>query len=94
MNTELLLEVAVNNSHFRKRFFVHVHVQFVGNKAICVHPFQADVQNLTLLLHYKYQLMLYSEIVAVCSQIHTNTLCEQNVEFVNVKPGLHIRRTQ
>ena len=36
--------------------------------------------------------MLYREIIAVCSQIHTkhiNTLCEQNVEFVNVKPGDH-----
>jgi hypothetical protein len=34
--------------------------------------------------------MLYSEIIAVCSQIHAkhiNTLCGQNVEFVNVKPG-------
>ena len=34
--------------------------------------------------------MLYREIISVCSQIrtkHTNTLCEQNVEFVNVKPG-------
>jgi hypothetical protein len=34
--------------------------------------------------------MLYSEIIAVCSQIHTkhiNTVCGQNVEFVNVKPG-------
>ena len=34
--------------------------------------------------------MLYSEIIAVCSQIHTkhiNTLCGQNVELVNVKPG-------
>ena len=34
--------------------------------------------------------MLYSEIIAVFSQIHTkhiNTLCGQNVEFVNVKPG-------
>jgi len=33
---------------------------------------------------------LYREIIAVCSQIHTkhiNTLCGQNVEFVNVKPG-------
>jgi hypothetical protein len=33
---------------------------------------------------------LYSEIIAVCSEIHTkhiNTLCGQNVEFVNVKPG-------
>jgi hypothetical protein len=34
--------------------------------------------------------MLYSEIIAVCSQIHTkhiNTLCGQNVKFVSVKPG-------
>jgi hypothetical protein len=34
--------------------------------------------------------MLHREIIAVCSQIHTkhiNTLCGQNVEFVNVKPG-------
>ena len=32
--------------------------------------------------------MLYREIIAVCSQIHTkhmNTLCWQNVEFVTVK---------
>jgi hypothetical protein len=34
--------------------------------------------------------MLYREIIAVCSQIHTkhiNTLCGQNVEFVNVELG-------
>jgi hypothetical protein len=34
--------------------------------------------------------MLYTEIIAVCSQIHTkhlNTLCGQNVEWLNVKPG-------
>jgi len=34
--------------------------------------------------------MLYSEIIAVWSQIHTkhiNTLCGQNVELLNVKPG-------
>ena len=34
--------------------------------------------------------MLYREIVAVCSQIHTkhiNTQCGQNVELLNVKPG-------
>jgi len=29
--------------------------------------------------------MLYKEIIAVCSQI--NTLCGQNVELLNVKPG-------
>jgi hypothetical protein len=35
-----------------------------------------------------YQLMLYSEIIAVCSQIHTkhtNTPCGQNAEFLYVK---------
>jgi len=34
--------------------------------------------------------MLYSGIIAVCSQIHTkhiNTLCVQNVELLGVKPG-------
>jgi len=34
--------------------------------------------------------MLYREIIAVCSEIHTkhiNTLCGQNVVFYNVKPG-------
>jgi hypothetical protein len=34
--------------------------------------------------------MLYREIIAVCSQIHTkhvNTLCGQNVELYSVKPG-------
>jgi hypothetical protein len=34
--------------------------------------------------------MLYSEIIAVCSEIHTkhiNTLCGQNVELLNAKPG-------
>jgi len=34
--------------------------------------------------------MVYREIFAVCSQIHTkhtNTLCGPNVEFFNVKPG-------
>ena len=35
--------------------------------------------------------MLYREIIAVCSQIHTkhiNTVCGQNVELFNVKPGV------
>ena len=34
--------------------------------------------------------MLYREIMAVCSEIHTkhtNTPCGQNVEFVNATPG-------
>jgi len=38
--------------------------------------------------------MLYREIIAVCSQIHTkhiNTLCGQNVELVNVKLVVRVR---
>ena len=37
--------------------------------------------------------MLYSEIIAVCSLIHTkhiNTLCGQNAELLNVKLAVHI----
>ena len=42
--------------------------------------------------------MLYREIIAACSEIHTkhtNTLCGQNVEFVGVKGGgtVHIVTT-
>jgi len=40
--------------------------------------------------------MLCREIIAVYSQIHTkhvNTLCEQTVEFVNVKLAVHIVTT-
>jgi len=37
--------------------------------------------------------MLYSEIIAVCCQTHTkhtNTLCGQNAELLNVKLVVHI----
>ena len=36
--------------------------------------------------------MLYREIMAVCSEIHTKhikTLCGQNVELLNVKLAVH-----
>ena len=42
------------------------------------------------------QLMLYREIIAVYSQIHTkhiNTVCGQNVELLNVKLAVHIVTT-
>ena len=42
------------------------------------------------------QLMLYKEIMAVCSEIHikhTHTLCGQNVELLNVKLVVHIVAT-
>jgi len=41
-------------------------------------------------------LILYGEIIAVCSEIHTkhiNTLCGQGVQFVNVKLVVHIVTT-
>jgi hypothetical protein len=40
--------------------------------------------------------MLYSEIIAVCSEIHRkllNAMCGQNVEFVNVKRVVQIVTT-
>jgi hypothetical protein len=41
-------------------------------------------------------LMLYGEIIAVCSQIHIkhiNTLCGQSVELLSVKLAVHIVTT-
>ena len=40
--------------------------------------------------------MLYTEIISVCSQIHTkhlSTLCGQNVDFFSVKLAVHIVTT-
>ena len=40
--------------------------------------------------------MLYTEIMAVFSEIHTeniNTVCGQNVELLNVKLAVHIVTT-
>ena len=39
------------------------------------------------------QLMLYREIIAVCSEIHTkhiHTLCGQNVELLTVKTWWYV----
>jgi len=40
--------------------------------------------------------MLYREIIALCSQTHTehiNTMCGQNVELLNIKLVVHIVTT-
>ena len=40
--------------------------------------------------------MLYREMIAVCSQIHTkhiNTVCGQNVELLNVKLVVYVVTT-
>jgi len=42
------------------------------------------------------QLMLYREIIAICSQIHTehiNTLCGLNVELLSVELAVHVVTT-
>jgi hypothetical protein len=57
--------------------------------------YDAATRNSSVLRAYlkTMQLMLYSEIITVCSQIHTkhiNTLCEQNVELLKVKLGVHV----
>jgi len=70
----------------------------VGNSAVRLYintdsPYRAVN---TVLVTKTSQLMLYREIIAVCSQIHTkhiNTLCGQNVELLNVKHVVHIVTT-
>jgi hypothetical protein len=40
--------------------------------------------------------MMYREIIAICSQIHTkhiNALCGQNVELLNVRLAVHVVTT-
>ena len=53
----------------------------------------ASLYGVSVLVIKTSQLMLYREVIAVCSEIHTkhiNTLCGQNVEFVNFKLVVHI----
>ena len=60
-----------------------------------MHQLEQQKVFLTLRLDYKTsQLLLYREIIAVCSEIHIkhiNTLCGQNVEFVNVELVVQLR---
>jgi hypothetical protein len=58
-------------------------------------PYRA-IKTLTASAIKTSQLILYREIIAVCSQIHTkhaNTLCGQNLKFVNVKLVIHLVTT-
>ena len=57
-------------------------------RIIFKHPVRTAQQTHSVSVIQASQLMLYREIIAVCSEIHTkhiNTLCGQNVDFVNVK---------
>ena len=65
------------------------------NVRLAVHIVTTGLQRVKSVIKTS-QLMLYREIIAVCSQIHTkhiNILCGQNVELLNVKLAVHIVTT-
>ena len=62
------------------------------NVKLVVHIVTTELQRVKSLIKTN-QLILYRELMAVCSEIHTkhiNTLCGQNVELLNVKLVVHI----
>ena len=74
-------------SHCRLTVHISRHSNVSGVRLLSANFKLAKTPILRLCIQTS-QLMLYREIIAVCSQIHTkhiNTLCGQNVEFVNVK---------
>ena len=65
------------------------------NVKLAVHIVTTGLQRVKYVIKTS-QLMLYREIMAVFSEIHTkhiNTLCGQNVELLNVKLAVHIVTT-
>jgi len=68
----------VITKHFNIKINPHYIVRLSPYRAVNTHR-----------LGYKTsQLMLYREIIAVCSEIHTkhiNTVCGQNVGYLNIK---------
>ena len=66
------------------------------NVKLVVHIVTTELQRVKSLIKTN-QLILYRELMAVCSEIHTkhiNTLCGQNVELLNVKLVVHIVTTE
>jgi hypothetical protein len=66
-------------------------VLYLGEEVFCV-----QVRK-TVAVFQTGQLMLYREITAVYSEIHTkhiNALCGQNVEMLSVKLAVHIVTTE
>jgi hypothetical protein len=63
-------------------------VRFIGRKYVGAYLVHQIAQGCATV--QTGQLVLYREVIAVCSEIHTkhiHTLCGQNVELLNVKPG-------
>ena len=67
------------------------------NVKLAVRIVTTGLQRIKSLVIKTSQLMLYREIISVCSQIHPkhiNTVCGQNVELLNVKLVVHIVTTE
>ena len=75
---------------------VYLNIQFLPRREHCIsiqgekrdEPSVETQLAFSLSVIQTSQLMLYSEVIAVCSEIHTkhtNTVCGQNGEFVSVK---------
>jgi len=63
---------------------------------ICKDPVRTARETLYTSVIKTSQLMLYREIIAVCSEIHIkhiHTLCGQKVELLSVKVVVHIMTT-
>jgi hypothetical protein len=66
------------------------------NVKLVVHIVTTELQGVKSLLQKPANKIMYREIIAVCSEIHTkyiNTVCGQNVELLNVKLVVHIVTT-
>jgi len=66
----------------------------VGFKGLEIHSVPRSKHSVSVIK--TSQLMLYREIITVCSQIHIkhiNTLCGQNVELLNVELMVRIVTT-
>ena len=75
----------------------HKYTVWAERRIVYIDPVRTAQKTHPVSVIQTSQLMLYREIIAVCSQIHTkhiNTLCGQNVEFVNVKLVVHIVTTE
>jgi len=77
----------------------HIHTQCGQNVellnvklTVYKDPDRTAQQTLSVSVTKTSHLMLYREIIAVCSQIHTkhiNTLCVRNVDLLNVKLAVY-----
>jgi len=68
----------------------HKYTVWAEPRIIYKDPVRTAQQTHTVSVIKTSQLILYREIIAVCSQVHTkpiNTLGGQNVELMNVKVG-------